>query len=90
MAYKEGDLPSYWQSGLGAIDYVAITPNDSADIPNGPVRALWIGGAGNVAVKGASGTTVNFLGCGSGTIVPITCARVMSTNTTATGIVGLI
>ena len=89
MAYKEGDLPSYWQTGLGAVDYVAITPSDGSDIPNGPVRALWIGGAGNVAVQGASGTTVTFSGCTAGSILPITCARVMSTNTTATLIVGL-
>jgi hypothetical protein len=89
MAYNESQFPTYAHTAIGAMDAVAITPSDTLDIPNGPVRALWIGGAGNVALQSGGGTTVVFVGCGGGTVLPVTASRVMATATTATNIVGL-
>lgn len=71
-----------------AFDAVAITPADS-DLAN-EVRALYIGGAGNVAVKTQGGTTVVFVGLLAGAILPVRCRQVRSTSTTATNIVGLL
>lgn len=67
---------------------VAVTPNDSADLSI-PARALYIGGAGDIALIMASGDEVTFSGCLAGTILPIQVIRVKSTSTTATNILAL-
>ena len=67
----------------------AVTPSDTTIIN---CRALYIGGAGNVAVKTTAGATaVTFTAPPVGTILPINIdgGQVMSTNTTATLIVSL-
>lgn len=68
---------------------VAITPSDSADISGGQLtRGIYVGGAGNiVAIVG--GNAVTFTGAIAGTVLPIRCTRVNSTNTTATALVAL-
>ena len=67
---------------------VAVTPHDSTNFTNGECRALYIGGDGNL-VAIVNGSAVTFTGASAGTILPIRCTRVNSTNTTATGIVAL-
>jgi hypothetical protein len=70
-----------------ARDAVAITPSDSTDITSGPVRGLWVGTAGNVALitfDGSTATLVNAFG-----VIPLSVKRVLSTGTTASNIVGL-
>lgn len=67
----------------------AVTPSDTTIIN---CRALYIGGAGNVAVKTTAGATaVTFTAPPVGSILPINIdgGQVMSTNTTATLIVSL-
>ncbi len=66
----------------------AVTPHDTNA---NAAKALYIGGAGDVAVipRGRS-TAVTFVGVAAGTILPVQVSRVMSTNTTATNIVGLV
>jgi hypothetical protein len=67
----------------------AVTPSDTTIIN---CRALYIGGAGNVAVKTTAGATaVTFTAPPVGSILPINIdgGQVMSTNTTATLIVAL-
>lgn len=65
----------------------AVTPSDSTVIN---CRAIYVGGAGNVAVIPIEGSTaVTFVGALAGSIIPVGCSKVMSTNTTATSIVGL-
>jgi hypothetical protein len=66
----------------------AVTKSDST-VYAPPLDALFIGGAGNVAVLTPSGTTLTITGVLAGVIYPIACTKVMSTNTTATNIVGL-
>ena len=67
----------------------AVTPSDSVNLSKSDdVRALYIGGAGNVACEMESGTVV-FSSVPAGTILPINTSRVNDTNTTATNIVVL-
>lgn len=74
----------------GAQQVRLITKSDTAELPLGTCRALWIGGAGDVAVIAAGDTAaVTISGVAAGTVVPIRCKKVMSTNTTATLIVAL-
>lgn len=73
-------------------DAVAITPSDTTvynHANGGHLSALYIGGAGNVAVHTAGASTVTFVGAVAGSIIPVKCDQVMNTNTTATSIVGL-
>ena len=66
----------------------AITPNDSADLSVFP-RAIYVGGAGAVKVTTLGGDTVTFSGCLAGTVLPVRAARVFSTGTDATNLIGL-
>lgn len=73
-------------SSASAAGAAAVTPSDSTVLD---FRALWVGGAGNVAVRTRNGQTVTFSGVAAGTILPVQGDRVMSTNTTATLILAL-
>jgi hypothetical protein len=64
----------------------AITPSDTAAQT---YRAIYVGGAGNVAVQTTGGNTVTFTAPPVGTILPIEVQKVMATNTTATLLIGL-
>ena len=66
----------------------AVTPSDSTDLTN-VSRALWVGGAGNISVIMANGSTVLFSGIAAGTMLPLRVSRVRSTSTTATLIVAI-
>ena len=66
---------------------VAITPANS-DL-NAPVRALYIGLGGDVAVVTTINQSVTFVNVQSGTILPVSVKRVSLTGTTASSIVGL-
>lgn len=74
---------------------LAVTPNDGANLvpPNGDAnkatRALLIGGAGNIKIDMADGTTVTLTipATATGVIQPIAVKKVYATGTTATGIV---
>jgi len=70
-----------------AQDFVAITPNDAADLADRP-KALYIGGAGTLVLRNAAGASVAFA-VQAGSVLPVRPNRVMATGTTATGIVGL-
>lgn len=76
----------YLPSGLAA-DAVAITTSDST-VYNPLLSGLYIGGAGDVTVKGRGGNAVTFKAVPAGTILPINVTAVMQTNTTATNITG--
>lgn len=81
MAIPKNDL-------RGATGATAVTPNDSTDL--GTTRAVWVGGAGNLAVMFVDqSTAVTLTGVPAGTLLPIQVQKVMSTNTTATSITAL-
>lgn len=77
------------QNAAPAMGAAVVTPNDSTDLTVSPTRSLWIGGAGNVNVDMADGTTVLFSGISAGTLLPVQVKRVRATSTTATLIVAL-
>lgn len=68
-------------------DAVAVTPSDTV-VFSPPLRGIWVGGAGALAVTTQDGTVVTFAAVPAGTLVPIAASKVMSTNTVATNIVG--
>jgi hypothetical protein len=71
-----------------AVNCIAITPAD-ADLVQ-PVRAIYVGGFGNLRINDTGGGSVTFFNVPAGTILPVMARRIWSTNTTATNIVGLI
>ena len=68
---------------------IAVTPSDTVPIS---CRAIYVGGAGNVAIKTTSAATaVTFTAPPVGTILPmmIDGGQIMATNTTATLLLAL-
>jgi hypothetical protein len=63
-----------------------------ADVPfNEPMLSVFVGGAGNLKVDMADGTTVTFTGVAAGTLLPIQVKKIYAAanGTTATNIVVL-
>jgi hypothetical protein len=67
----------------------AITPSDAAELTE-TARAIYVGGAGTIALVTKDGTTVSFVGLSAGTVLPVSTVRVLATGTTATSLVGLV
>ncbi len=78
-------MSTYVEAGA-ATDAIAITKSDSTIVN---VDAIYVGTTGDVAVLTSKGTTVTFPSVPAGAILPIKSTKVMSTNTTASGLVGL-
>ena len=77
-----------------AANFAAVTPSDTDNFNATTTKAaltrgLYVGGAGNVVAVREDGTAVTFASVPAGTILPIRCIRVNSTNTTATLIIRL-
>jgi hypothetical protein len=64
----------------------AVTPSDTTQIY---ASALFVGGAGNVAVVTEGDDTVTFTGVQAGSMLVLRIKQVRSTSTTATNIVRL-
>ena len=87
-------MPTYFTTeeelrrNVPAFTVEAITPSDDTILTD--VRALYIGGTGNVAVIAEGDTdAVTFINVLGGTILPVRVKKVMATNTNATSIVAL-
>lgn len=77
-------------SDVCASGSVTITKSDSTVLAP-PARAIYVGGAGDLAVRmSGDATTPTFVGVAAGTVLPISVDKVLSTGTTATSIVGLL
>ena len=72
------------QSNVIATDAASVTPSDSTDLTGGATKGLYIGGAGNIKVDMADGTTITFTALSAGIIHPVSAKRVYATGTTAT------
>jgi len=59
-----------------------IVPNDSTVLTT-PTRAIWVGVAGNIAVRMRGGNLVTFTGVPVG-LLPIQVDKILATGTTAT------
>jgi hypothetical protein len=68
-----------------AVRWASVTPNDSVDVT---YRAIWINSAGNIALRDELGNDETFTVI-AGTLLPVQPKRVLSTGTSATGIIGL-
>ncbi len=66
---------------------VAVTKSDATVL--GMTRSLYVGGAGDVAVRMKSGVNATFVGVVAGSILPVQCDQVLSTGTSATSILAL-
>lgn len=64
-----------------ATEAVAVTLSDSVNFTK-PARALYVGSAGNAALVMPNLDVVLFEGLAAGTILPVRCIRVNSTNST--------
>jgi hypothetical protein len=65
-----------------------ITPDGNTDLATIP-DAIYVGGAGDVVLKGSDGTNATFA-VTAGQVLPFSPTRVLATGTTATGLVGLV
>jgi hypothetical protein len=73
--------------------FVAITPNDAADVAAPGILWIWAGGAGNVAMIGLDDTGTSSIvvkGAAAGQPMPFQPRRVFATGTTATDLVGCV
>ena len=68
--------------------WFAIAPSDTVNLATTP-DALYVGGAGNVVLRGSDGVNATFA-VAAGQILPLSPTRVLATDTTATGLIGLI
>jgi len=69
-----------------ATHLAAVTPSDSTVVR---CKALYVGGAGDLALQARDdSTTVTLVGVTAGSVIPVSCNKVMAA-TTATNIVAL-
>lgn len=72
-----------------AVRGVAIVPSDTT-VFSPPLRAIWVGGAGAVAVLlNGDSAAVTLSAVPVGTMLQVSAIKVMATNTTATLMTGL-
>lgn len=71
-----------------AVNGQTISPSNSNLLSN-VTRAIYVGGAGSVTIEFVSGAQVTLQGVPSGTTLPVRAQKVLSSNTTATGLIGL-
>jgi|TARA_R110000822_G_scaffold120614_1_gene254086 hypothetical protein len=77
--------PSNPSALFSARSVAAVTASDSTDLTG--CRALWVGGTGNLVVKGVdNASAVTIVIPAAGVLIPIFASRVMAA-TTATSIV---
>ncbi len=85
MSFKSLPSPS-----IPATSLKVVAPHATNNLPDGVARALWIGGAGDVAIIAQNDTAaVTISGVAAGTVVPVRAKAVRVTGTTATLIVAL-
>lgn len=73
---------------FSATAWKAITPSNTALLEPCPV-ALWVGGAGDIAIVGHDGVSATLSAAPAGAVVTVQPRQLLSTGTTATLIVGL-
>ena len=86
--FPYGNAPG--ERGDPARTYFPLTKSD-ADIPQGDIRSLYVGGGGDVyavAPDDGTNTAVAFLAVPAGSILPIEARRITNA-TTATNLVGM-
>lgn len=84
-------MPGVNDSSNGpASSVVAVTPHDTNPISPARPRALWVGTAGNVTLRGIDDTTDAVIkNVPAGTMLALRASHVRATGTTAADIVAL-
>lgn len=80
-----GYISAETNGATGAFD---ITPADATDLQTS-VRAIYVGGTGDIKVDHVDGSTVTYTGVEVG-IFPVQVNRVYATGTTATSLIGMV
>jgi hypothetical protein len=78
--------PSNPSALFSARRLAAVTPSESTDLTG--ARAIWVGVAGNLVLKGVDDSSAVTLVVPAGVLIPVFVARVMAA-TTATSLVAL-
>jgi len=87
-------MPDLFATHTGGLDSpaqkaFAITPNDTTDLAV-TTRAIYTGAGGTiVCTLAGDSSSVTFTNVPAGSILPIRVMRVLSTGTTAVGLIGL-
>jgi len=68
--------------------WVSVTPSDTVDLAQ-LSEAIWVGGAGNVALVQSNNKVVTFTSVPAGAWLPLQARRINATGTTATAIVAM-
>ena len=71
-----------------AVGQQEITPHDTNPL-DVITRGIYVGGTGNIKLKGLDGNDVTLYSCPAGLILPVETEHVYSTGTTATHLVAL-
>jgi hypothetical protein len=66
---------------------LAVTPSDAQDLPY-VTRAIYVGGAGDLAIRLQDGTELVLRNVVAGTLLPIRVARILASGTSVSGVVG--
>ncbi len=72
-----------------ATDIVPVTPDDAADLPKTAI-ALYVEGAGAVAIDTVTGGATRIVAAADCMLLPVGVRRVRATGTTATGVHALV
>jgi hypothetical protein len=68
----------------------AVTPNDSANLPHGECRGIYVGGAGNIVLRtNRDAAAVTLIAVPVGTVLRLSAVQILATSTTATNLVAL-
>ena len=91
MAQYPGSIYNPSITGASFQDAYIAAQSDTIDLPQGPTRGIFIGGAGNLKVNMASGNAVTLVipagACGF--TLDLCVRRVYTTGTSCTGIITL-
>lgn len=68
----------------------SVAPHASNELADGPCRALYVGGAGDISVLAEDDTApVTFVGVQAGSVLPVRAKAVRLAGTTATNLVAM-
>ena len=69
-----------------AVNAEAVVPSNTVALSN-VSRAIYVGGGGDIAIEMLSGTTVTLRAAAAGTFLPLRAKKILSSGTTASGLV---
>lgn len=77
-----------WSLTGPAMTLCAVVPSDTADLPDGPCRGLYVGTAGTLRLMDCAGHVVDLISS-EAQYHPLRVQRVLATGTTAADVIAL-